>query len=324
MHRRHIFYTQNSEKKKVGDILRPNAIAMHVAHVRNYLVSLKTSNKTLYAKTQYWLADLRFQLLDCCQIITDILGDGQLNNQVDSVDVDLSDLETSDPLHLFPNSDIDIDNTQDLKSDSAESNSADIPMLHQKPISTHMGSTKTRKHVIHSYGVLLHQLCSCDELSSDPNIVECAEILWRWYEIRFFLATNTSFHYNVRHIPVWIRNIVLVYARYVECGESEKFKQNFYEWLALVQTIGSEESCYGVPYEIHKLDVSTVSDDITITALKIWDILWNVGLCKLNDPSLSESRISDEYMYNFCEKYNSKIVDQYEDLIDNQKGVESL
>ena len=154
-------------------------------------------------------------------------------------------------------------------------------------------SSSARKEAIGRYGRVLKQMAG---FTSEYQVVnDCMSILWRWFDNRFLKSTNPDFRYNIRRIPDWIRDIIVVYAYHVVNDDVVTFIQDFEMWCA-----GASESTYAVPYLVYQFDRFKMSDKVTLCAAVLYDFLYDLGLCNLCDKSPEAVYLSEDTVYSLC------------------------
>jgi len=310
---------------------------MHLYHVKEYLEVLNASDSKLYSKTKKKLTYLSSELFQCIQLIADILEEESLNTEESEFCDDTSSMdnyldegitkitedisETANKIkHLdqFTHNEV-LETEESESTDSDNGNSDDYIQPIQK-----ISQSRHRKLVVSSYGNVLQELSENQELDKYQDAKACADLLWEWYNARFFETKSSDFHYNIRHIPIWVRNIVLAYGKHVEDDTADKFCSDFRSWLRGMSDGGTSNSKYGVPYEVYELDKAIKKTDITLAANRVWDILFDHGLDRLSSSELGESVLVSGCMYNLCDKYNPSLMENYEYYGDMGEGVEIL
>ena len=286
---------------------------MHLHSVKSYIEGLRNSNSKVYSKTKKKLTELSSDMLQCVQMISEILKEESLDtDETGILSSESTEFTDSDILQLSQDMADTISKFEELdqfnhmftgvkKEDTSDSL---IPVTSISP------SSKQKKYIIRSYGDALRKLP--DKLVNYPDAKLCSELLWKWYRIRFFESQSPDFHYNIKNLPIWLRNIVLTFGSHLEDGTIDKFCEDFEGWLSSVQQSGSKQSKYSVPYEVYALDITIKTSDVSLTSVVLWEILYENGLQSLSDPKLETCALQSETMYNLCTKYNPDIMEQYE------------
>lgn len=168
---------------------------------------------------------------------------------------------------------------------------------------------------------MLSEYISCMKSSVDKckgeyiEAEECLKLLHRWMYSRFFKSSEKfpNFRYNIRRIPMWVRDIVIVYGKHVSLGTSDEFVHKFNEWCDDLEY--SENSTnFSVPYEIYRVNKNPQTSDISLTSVVLWDILLDYGLSEL---CVSDDKyqlyLSENMMYDMCRELNPSELDMYVD-----------
>lgn len=266
----------------------------HVQKVNRYLEELLKENPSLYNKTRTRLGDLSKELFRGVQLIADILMEDTLMSEDRSEDKNL---------------------TIDLKSIQLASEATQTKLDGLSQLVTPLNSTKSatsdissgrKKHIISSYGKILRGLSESD--ISYLAVSECAHLLWKWYNLRFF-QNNTNFHYNITKLPDWIKYIVIAYSKHLQDGTLSQFLTSFNTWLTTLSISDSKQ--YAVPYEVFNIANGIPPEYCTVEAIMIWEILFEKGLLRVNQLDLHEAPINSETIYNLFCSMNSPVVDRY-------------
>lgn len=280
---------------------------MHMFQLKSYLESAEQSDSKLYGKTRAKFESIYRDLVISTHLVESILGDQFLDSDsISSEFSGISDDETAElgdssvgwSMNSFDTMDMDKDNHEPIDKDNL----------------------KYRKYVVSYYGTILRELSENQKLDSYPNCKRCAKLLWNWYNFRFFKVTNTKFRYKVSQIPIWVRNIILLYGKHVENGTVEKFCAYFDNWLESITYENSEFANYAVPYDVFRLNQRIEVDDITLTANMVFDTLYDSGLNKLSTDKLGEAAMTSSAMYNLCDKYNPKLMENFGYMDELEEG----
>lgn len=267
----------------------------HIQKVNRYLEDLLKENPSLYTKTRVRLNDLSKELFRGVQLITDILMEDTLMSE-----------DRADDKNLISQ------DIQSLQTDSSQVQTK-ISELSQlmAPISGPKSATASissarKKYIVSNYGRILKSL---SKLQSPYRCVNaCSELLWKWYNIRFF-TPNPGFHYNVLKIPDWIKYIVIAFAKHLSDGTLPQFLVEFNNWLNTAAT--SDAKQYSVPYEVYNIAQSFPIDYCTTEAIIIWEVLYDSGLNIVNQLKLDEVPLNSETIYNLFNQMNSPAIDRY-------------
>jgi hypothetical protein len=182
---------------------------------------------------------------------------------------------------------------------------ADVRHVSNAPISTGQLTRKQRSYVLHRYSEAISSLNCIDS----ESISICISLLQRWFNVRF-MTFSKNFYYNIGKIPMWIRNIVLVYGRSIELNQQSSFVTEFTDWC---NNVGGPGKQYAVPYSVHSLESSLDSSDVDLISVVIWDILYDGGLNSLSneDIQLCNLGLSATAIYDLCDEINPAVLDNY-------------
>lgn len=179
-----------------------------------------------------------------------------------------------------------------------------IPLLPKIP-------SKVRKMAMTKYGRVLK---SMSEQEYDyPIISDVTHLLWTWYESRFFKNKQTGFHYNIRKIPTWIRDIVFAYGKHLHDDDIGEFSENFRKWCGNIEYTDASAT-YAVPFDVHELQVMPSSEDATLNAVVLYDVLLSCGLNQLTNLSPKELSMNPFGMIELCEGLKPDVLDNYKDF----------
>lgn len=148
---------------------------------------------------------------------------------------------------------------------------------------------------------------------SNPYVeaADLAKLLWKWFDVRFITSLNvrTAFKYNIRRLSSWVYDIILLYGYHMKHKTLPEFIEDFNNWCDNLYHSDAGER-YAVPYEVFLVDQNP-SEYLTMEAVVLSDILFEHGMSYLNsdDPLY----LSDSYLYELVSKYNSPLLDRYND-----------
>lgn len=163
----------------------------------------------------------------------------------------------------------------------------------------------SKKLAINRYKYCLSSLSSSNILVEEAE--DCSKLIWNWFETRF-LSYSDTFKYNMKRIPRWIRDIVILYGYHLECGTLAEYEKQFEEWISSI-TVGNNN--YAVPYEVYQFDTEPTAEFATLSSVVIWDILLDYGLRDLCIDSSSELYPSEDCVYNLVGSLDSSVMDPY-------------
>lgn len=179
-----------------------------------------------------------------------------------------------------------------------------------KPIHVTTSSASTaKKRALFTYKHCLSSISNANIAVLEAE--DCGRLLWKWFSTRFLESTE-SFKYNMKKLPRWIRDIVLLYGYHLECGTLNDFLSSFNKWLI---SVSEDSNNYAVPYDVYNFDKYPNPEMLTLSSVVIWDILLDYGLRDLCcDPS-SELYPSEDCVYSFVSELNSSIMDPYSNYL---------
>lgn len=200
--------------------------------------------------------------------------------------------------------------TVDNLLSSSANISRDLPITDIRQVSnapTPIGqlTRKQRSYVLHRYSDAISNL-NCIDIES---ISICISLLQKWFKVRF-MTCSKNFYYNIGKIPMWIRNIVLVYGRSIKLNQQSSFVTEFSDWC---NNVGGPGKQYAVPYSVHDLESSLNSSDVDLISVVIWDILYDSGLNSLSneDIQLCNLGLSATAVYDLCGEINPTALNNY-------------
>lgn len=276
-----------------------NSAELQVNRLLTYVKELADSSHKMYGKSKTRLRDVATTCSEVVRIISVILEEQSLASPEES--------EFTQPV----NSDI----TDLLNGMQSELNrlKAFVAAPSATPASPNNVSAVSRKQAINDYNSVLSSL-SCASIDI-PIARNCAQILSRWFDVRFVQRSqNANFHYNIRRLSEWLRDIVIVYGYNVSIGNEDRFIAMFDEWCMNVQS--DQDNTYAVPYFIYLFNRDQDPQQITLTAVVLWDILLDNGLSRLCTNTI-DLYPSEDSVYRLCGQFNPSILDAYVDYKTN-------
>lgn len=168
-----------------------------------------------------------------------------------------------------------------------------------------------KRSVISKYGRVLQQVATASS-NSPTSVADCAKVLSRWYNLRFFESAKHSnnFHYNIRQIKDWIEYVVIAYGSYISVGQVDVFFNIMNDWCDRLSTV-PQSVPYALPLDIFQKGKSTNKSTATDTAMCIWDMLFDLGLDELSNIDIDECKLSKFAICDRFSKYNPDLVDSY-------------
>lgn len=275
---------------------------VQVQKLLNYVKSLSNSNKTMYQKSKDRLKDLANNCSQIVSIISEILQEEVLTHDPPEFEgtgtSDFNDVIRSMEDRIQALSDF-VNMPPGYTSSTNKVHAIDA--YHELPNTT----TISRKQALMVYKMCLRNLAS--NVMDVKEAEDCSNLLWRWFSVRF-LEGPKDFRYNMKHIPKWIRDIVIMYGYHVYHGTIESFKNQFYNWMAQIP----EGNKYVVPFEIYKMDKNSDASKMTLTAVVLWDVLLDNGmrdLCRDPDSGLYPT---EDCVFTYVGEHNSNVMNPYQ------------
>lgn len=263
---------------------------VQVKKLLNYVMSLSDSKTRMYQKSKDRLKELAGTCNQVISVISEILQDEVLVDEQDEFGGSTSDFNAV--------------------LNSMEDQISELRQFLRAPrvSSTSTTSTNSKRQALVTY-----KHCLSSTAESDIAVVEaegCAKMLWNWFNARF-LSGPSSFKYNMKRFPGWIRDIVILYGYHFETHTLETFREEFYNWIS---TIPSGNN-YAVPYEVYKFDKFPDPEFMTLSAVVIWDILLDYGLRDLCCDASSELYPSEDCVYALVGSMKSSVMDPYQNYL---------
>lgn len=181
-------------------------------------------------------------------------------------------------------------------------------------------SASVRRYEISSFERIL-----LDMLTKDLQVVEakeCAELLLLWYSKRFLNDSQklSKFRYNIDQIKNWIHSIVLAYGQSIRDGTTAEFTEKFFAWCNELDDVTSSASKYPLPYLVYELHKNRKDSDMSAPALVIWDILYDVGLKRVNELNFQHIVFQRDDIKDLCEKVCPRVAYWHEDYRSRDDG----
>ena len=168
-----------------------------------------------------------------------------------------------------------------------------------------------RKAIVSKYASVLEKLAKTYCNVSVAN--ECTAILWRWYEARIFgvYPNAQQFNYNPRSFKDLLYALVLTFGYHFENKTLEVFLSDFEEWLINLRTSPSSHT-YIAQKEVYQVYKDMGKEYATLTAVVLWDVLWDSGLKELcNVGNQHNANLSEYGIWDKVKKANPTILDHY-------------
>lgn len=133
--------------------------------------------------------------------------------------------------------------------------------------------------VMKSYESALREMA--DKHSDYQNVNVLSRLLLDWYVARFVQNKqyNCKFRYPVKRIKKLIYSITIAYGYHMEQGDIDKFVAEFYSWIKQLGYDQKITDQYATPYEVYDIEQKNNGRYANLTALILYDLLWDHGLC---------------------------------------------
>lgn len=151
-------------------------------------------------------------------------------------------------------------------------------------------------------------ILSKDTDALDTSIRDLIDLLLLWLNARFKCYSH-CFNYTNLELANWIRDIVIIYAYYIETSNTSSLLQTFHTWCDSLKP----ECTYGVPYIVYSLKRERAyTKYLTFSSLIIWDALLDFGLDELCTILIDDGYLSEDSIYQLCEFYKPELIANYE------------
>lgn len=190
------------------------------------------------------------------------------------------------------------------------------------------GYTKTFcRDVMQKYGDVLRKMAKRKYPSEHINIL--TKLLWDWYNARFInnRRYNCKFRYSILRFKKLIPSIVIAYAYHMECGDTDTFVGDFYNWISLLGTDSNVTDHYATPFEIYDIEINKNSRYATETAEILYNMLYYLGLCELDRSFFvgnCQVAINQEMVASYMEVMDYDIYSIYDDFRDHLEVLDRI
>ena len=277
----------------------------HMDKLLTYVKNVADSKPRMYQKSKDRLRDIAETCQKVVQIISEILQEEILEDCYD----DSSESNNSEILQMV------LDMQEELlhlkqfvsyKDNEVCSASSTQRVKSNEPLVKRI-SIDDRKFAMSKYRTVLKRIS--ESYTEFPQVSELCKLLYRWFETRFYTSMkyNKDFRYNIRRIPVWISDIIIVYSNHLIKKDSDEFVHDFYSWCDDLLTDNSGK--FAVPYEVYQFDKEE-RKTIYLNSVVIWDILLDLGLTELCNDS-DDLYVSESYMYDTCMQAHPEQLNNY-------------
>lgn len=213
-------------------------------------------------------------------------------NVIDKKILCLSDVV--DPIHMYPKS-----------IEQIQSKIADI-ILHLEVLSTQLhGNVEVSKdHKMMVYTTAFSALTQHTEMYD--TVQSLTELIYKWYVVRFCSDRYLVNGYNTERFHEWVENFVIGFGKHLYNGTLDAFVLDITTWCSSVLLQNDQ---YIVPKTVYKYSTDLQITDVSLSALVIWDILYDNGLKDIDD-TFKKSAIFNRFSmfnsdFNGTENYTS-------------------
>lgn len=267
-----------------------------------YVKNVADSKPRMYQKSKDRLRDIAETCQKVVQIISEILQEEILENSFEeSSDTDIGNTEILNMVSAMQSEILNL--KQFVSYTGTDDNQTIIPV---DSSSLKRISSDDRKSALSKYRVVLKRLS--ETYIEFPQVSELCKLIYKWFDSRFYssMKSNKDFRYNIRRIPSWICDIVVVYSNHLKDNTWNSFCHEFYQWC---DDLNISHCKFAIPYEVYEFDKAE-DKKLSLTSVVIWDILLDIGLSELCEDD-NELYPSDSCIYDMCMKYDPSQLDNY-------------
>lgn len=243
--------------------------------INSELDQMLATKPGMYNKTKKRYRQLASDLLQCVEKISRLIEEDDLiSDSTDEFDELSKDSQPLDNISL----------TSEL--DHAKS-------VYQSTSS--FMSTKASKHrdydaLVNQYHDVLYQTIDSDDICCS-EAKTCAELISKWFDCRF-INNSANFKCNMKQLPIWISNMIILFGKYQSDGNISKFTDMMNTWI--INTESGQNDRWAVPYEVFQLSKESEPEDFTLSSIAINRMLFNAGYWSLT--SYCEGQVPDIFL----------------------------
>lgn len=243
-----------------------------VNRVKEVIVEASENNPNMYNKTKIKYREMASSLLDCVNLIADMLEEDLLDNSSDYVVDEFDELAVSAE---------EVENnkkkTEEIKNKMKEIENKIDKVDEETPV---IKKDPKNKSTIAKVGKVLSELDT--KKYENYETQECAKYITMWWKARFNPdIKNPNFRYQMSSIPEWIDSIVIAYGKYYHDNKMHDFDKQFKGWVKSAEK--DMTNIYSTPYFIHELYISNNPNNFVDYADTIYSDLYVNGLKVLRD-----------------------------------------
>lgn len=182
-------------------------------------------------------------------------------------------------------------------------------------------SPTAKREIVGRYAAVLEKSSKTDCGVSVVN--QCADILWKWYEARIFgkYPNAQQFNYNPRSLKDVLYSLVLTFGYHFENETLEVFLRDFEEWLTNLRTSPLSHT-YIAQREVFQVYKNMGKEYANLTAVVMWDVLWDNGLKELCSIDHKHNAHLSEYgIWDKVKNANPNLLDLYKHYEDEDPSI---
>lgn len=284
------------------------AIDVKMESILEYLKERSQSTSGMYSKTKVRYRKLMSQCEEAIKLISEILQDDLLQ------DNDNDSFEESDQ---FIRSNEVTDVLQSMKDMISQFESlSTVPENTNYRESIPVSTTNKKRLLMQYKNVIDKTNTNCDALNEKfPYLGECAYIIQQWLDARYKKGEK-DFKYNLDKVPEWIRCIIITYGLHIRDRSVPQFLDTFYKWLDDID-LSPRNSKYPLPNDVWKIGTDIEDENMTLSALVLWDMLYDNGFNCL--PGVDKKDYMKDYFDENCSSdVGISLLKQYRDYKDDE------
>lgn len=296
-----------------------NSAIIHANKLLDWSKSISNSDSKMYDKTKQRYKNIA----EICNQIAGIISD-KLQTEVMQPKSNESESTSSSDLQMqinFLNEKLDAMSALIVQGDISNHPkvSESVIVKSDKKI-----NSAERKFIVKKYGETLQEVAKTDCGVSAAN--QCANIIWKWFDARIFTKYPNApiFNYGIYRIKDIIYAIIITFGYHTEQGTQEKFLQNFDKWIETLSTYPNSNK-WIAPYEVYKVERQMDKKYANLTAVVIFDILWDNGFATLCDVGEQHNaNLNENKLYDKMSETNAVVLDKYDYYLHNESILELL
>lgn len=277
---------------------------MHVRKLLEYVESVADEKPRMYEKSKYRLRDLASTCNKVVSVISEILQEEVLMDDIDEFEDAAPDVD-----ELLASMEEQLGKLREFTATGTKATTVTVtPSSRKKAIAAYRNAFKSMISVSSGY----------------EYADECASMLWNWLDLRFYKTTaRSTFRYNMKRFPTWVRDFVILYGYSVHTHSSDKFMFEFHKWLELIQETDAKDK-YAVPYNVYQFGKYVDESKLTLESAVIWDILLDKGLRQLCIQDDDGLYLEEDAIYELLGNLKPEELDNYSDYKQDDSVIDYL